>query len=187
MGGTAASAGYMVALPAARIFAREGTLTGSIGVILQSFEASELLTRLGVQPETIASGPLKDQPSPFRPLTEEGRASLTQVVQDMQANFVRMVAAGRNMSEEAVQAIADGRVMAGGRAREAGLVDAMGGEREARAWLAEARAVPTSLPVRALETRPRLERLLATGTESLARAFFAEWLGSGGLLAQIAR
>jgi len=187
MGGTAASAGYMVALPAARIFAREGTLTGSIGVILQSFEASELLTRLGVQPETIASGPLKDQPSPFRPLTEEGRASLTQVVQDMQANFVRMVAAGRNMSEEAVRAIADGRVMAGGRAREAGLVDAMGGEREARAWLAEARAVPTSLPVRALETRPRLERLLATGTESLARAFFAEWLGSGGLLAQIAR
>ena len=117
MGGTAASAGYMVALPAARIFAREGTLTGSIGVILQSFEASELLTRLGVHPETIASGPLKDQPSPFRPLTEEGRASLTQVVQDMQANFVRMVAAGRNMSEEAVRAIADGRVRAGGRAR----------------------------------------------------------------------
>jgi len=187
MGGTAASAGYMVALPAARIFAREGTLTGSIGVILQSFEASELLTRLGVQPETITSGPLKDQPSPYRPLTEEGRASLTQLVQDMQANFVRMVAAGRNMSEEAVRAIADGRVMAGGRAREAGLVDAMGGEREARAWLAEARAVPISLPMRALETRPRLERLLATGTESLARAFFAEWLGSGGLLAHIAR
>jgi hypothetical protein len=63
----------------------------------------------------------------------------------------------------------------------------MGGEREARAWLAEARAVPTSLPIRTLETRPRLERLLAAGTESLARAFFAEWLGRGGLLAQIAR
>ncbi len=187
MGGTAASAGYMVALPAARIFAREGTLTGSIGVILQSFEASELLTRLGVRPETIASGPLKDQPSPFRPLTEEGRASLTEVVQDMQSNFVRMVAAGRNMSEEAVRAIADGRVMAGARAREAGLVDAMGGEREARAWLAEAREVPASLPIRTLETRPRLERLMATGSESLARAFFAEWFGGGGLLAHLAR
>ncbi len=127
MGATAASAGYMVALPAARIFAREGTLTGSIGVILQSFDASELLSRLGVHPETIASGILKDQPSPFRPLSEEGRAALTQVVQDMQNQFVRMVAAGRNMSEEAVRAIADGRVMAGSRARDAGLVDAMGG------------------------------------------------------------
>jgi protease-4 len=176
-----------VALPAERIFAREATLTGSIGVKLMLPEFSGLLEKLGVGDNSLASGPLKDQPSPFRPLTEEGRASLTQVVQDMQANFVRMVAAGRNMSEEAVRAIADGRVMAGGRAREAGLVDAMGGEREARAWLAEARAVPDSLPVRALETRPRLERLFATGTESLARAFLAEWLGAGGLLAHIAR
>ena len=117
MGATAASAGYMVALPAARIFARESTLTGSIGVILQTFEASELLARLGVRPESITSGPLKDQPSPFRPLTEEGRASLNQVVQDMYGQFVRMVAAGRRMSEEAVRAVADGRVLSGARAR----------------------------------------------------------------------
>ncbi len=187
MGGTAASAGYMVALPAARIFAREGTLTGSIGVILQSFEASELLARLGVRPETIASGPLKDQPSPFRPLTEAGRASLTEVIADMQGHFIRMVAGGRNMSEEAVRAIADGRVMAGSRAREAGLVDAIGGEREARAWLAETRAVPTTLPIRTIETRPRVERWLASGSESLARAIFTEWFGPGGLRASLAR
>jgi len=187
LGATAASAGYMVALPAARIFAREGTLTGSIGVILQSFEASELLARLGVQPETIASGPLKDQPSPFRPLTEEGRAALTQVVQDMQNQFVRMIAAGRNMSEEAVRAIADGRVMAGARARDAGLVDAMGGEREARAWLAEARQISAELPIRQAETRTRFERLIATGAESLSRAILGEWLGGGGLRAALAR
>ncbi|MBC7433520.1 MAG: signal peptide peptidase SppA [Rubritepida sp.] len=183
MGATAASAGYMVALPAARIFAREGTLTGSIGVILQTFEASDLLARLGVRPETIASGPLKDQPSPFRPLTEEGRAALNLVVQDMYGQFVRMVAAGRRMSEDAVRAVADGRVLSGARARDAGLVDAMGGEREARAWLAEARDVPLTLPVRAVETRPRFERLLATGTESLARALAIEWLGPAGLRA----
>ena len=187
MGATAASAGYMVALPAARIFAREGTLTGSIGVILQTFEASDLLARLGVRPETIASGPLKDQPSPFRPLTEEGRASLNLVVQDMYGQFVRMVAAGRRMSEEAVRAVADGRVLSGARARDAGLVDAMGGEREARAWLAEARDVPLTLPVRAVETRPRFERLLATGTESLARALAIEWLGPAGLRAVMGR
>ncbi len=187
MGATAASAGYMVALPAARIFARESTLTGSIGVILQSFEVSELLARLGVHPETIASGPLKDQPSLFRPLTDEGRVALTQVVQDMQGNFIRMVAAGRHMSEEAVRAIADGRVMAGSRARDVGLVDALGGEREARAWLAEARQVPVDLPIRGIETRPRFERLLASGTESLAHAFLTEWFGPSGLRAALQR
>ena len=68
MRGTAASAGYMVALPAQRIFAREATVTGSIGVLLQTPDASDLLGRLGVRVETIASGPLKDQPSPFHPL-----------------------------------------------------------------------------------------------------------------------
>ena len=183
MGATAASAGYMVALPAARIFARESTLTGSIGVILQSFEVSQLLARLGVRAESITSGPLKDQPSPFRPLTEEGRASLNEVVQDMYGQFVRMVATSRNMTEEAVRAVADGRVLSGVRARDAGLVDALGGEREARAWLAEAREVPLTLPIRPVETRPRLERLLATGTESLARALAAEWFGPGGLRA----
>ncbi|WP_413864426.1 S49 family peptidase, partial [Albidovulum sp.] len=68
MGATAASAGYMAALPAHRVFARDSTVTGSIGVLLQSFDVSELLERWGVRPQVIASGPLKDQPSLFRPL-----------------------------------------------------------------------------------------------------------------------
>ncbi len=67
LGGTAASAGYMIALPAHRILAREGTLTGSIGVILQTAEASELLRMLGIRAEAITSGRLKGQPSPFAP------------------------------------------------------------------------------------------------------------------------
>jgi protease-4 len=71
--GTAASAGYMAAVASDRIFAREGTVTGSIGVLLQAFDASELLARLGVRPEVLASGPLKAQPNPFQPLTPEGR------------------------------------------------------------------------------------------------------------------
>ena len=101
----------------------------------------------------------------------------------MYGQFIRMVATSRNMTEEAVRAVADGRVLSGVRARDAGLVDALGGEREARAWLAEAREVPLTLPIRPVETRPRLERLLATGTESLARALAAEWFGPGGLRA----
>jgi protease IV len=187
MGATAASAGYMVALPAHRIVARESTLTGSVGVILQSFDASELIARLGVRPETIASGVLKDQPSPFRPLSPEGRAALEQTVLDMHNQFIAMVMAGRNMTEAEVRPLADGRVMTGRRARDAGLFDALGGEREAREWLAETREVPMALPVRPIETRALIDRWIATGTESIIRVALAEWWGQGGLRAAIYR
>ncbi len=170
MGGTAASAGYMVALPAQRVFAREATLTGSIGVILQSFEASELMARLGVRAETLASGPLKDQPSPFRPLTEEGRAALAGVIADMQAQFVAKVARGRGMEEARVRELADGRVMSGRQALALGLVDAIGGEREARRWLAEAHGVGEDLPVEELDARSRAERLLDATAAAFWRA-----------------
>jgi protease-4 len=163
MGGTAASAGYMVALPAQRIFAREATLTGSIGVILQTFEVSELMGRLGLRAETLASGPLKDQPSPFRPLTEEGRAALEEVIQDLQSQFVGRVATGRAMPEARVRELADGRVMSGRQALGLGLIDAIGGEREARAWLAEAHGIPADLRIRDLDARSTAERALSAG------------------------
>jgi protease-4 len=175
MGGTAASAGYMVALPAERIFARESTLTGSIGVLLQSFNAAELLQTLGVQPESITSGPLKDQPSPFRPLTEQGRAALSAVVEDMQSQFVAKVVAGRNMPEAQVRELADGRVMTGRQALAAGLLDAIGGETEARAWLAEAHSIPRDLRVREMDPRGTAERALS----ALAEAF---WGGAARVL-----
>lgn len=177
MGATAASAGYMVALPAQRIFARDATVTGSIGVLLQSFEVSSLMERLGVRPEVIASGPLKDQPSPFRPLTEEGRAALNRVIGDLYAQFVAMVAQARHMEPDRVRELADGRVLTGRQALAAGLVDAIGGEREARAWLATERQVPESLPMRDVETRGTAERLLSSVTESMMKSLFSEWLG----------
>jgi protease-4 len=167
MGGTAASAGYMVALPAERIFAREATLTGSIGVILQSFEVSELMERLGLRAEALTSGPLKDQPSPFRPLTEQGRASLNAVVQDMQSQFVAMVVAGRNLPEERVRELADGRVMTGRQALAVGLVDAIGGETEARRWLADTHGLPADLRLRDLDPRGTAERVLSMASTRL--------------------
>ena len=166
LGGTAASAGYMVALPAERIFAREATLTGSIGVILQAFEVSELMARLGLRVEALTSGPLKDQPSPFRPLTEEGRASLNAVVQDMQSQFVAMVATGRSMPEERVRELADGRVVTGRQAVALGLVDAIGGEAEARRWLAETHGLPADLRVRDMDPRGTAERVFGMATGS---------------------
>ncbi len=167
MGGTAASAGYMVALPAERIFAREATVTGSIGVILQSFDGSDLLSRLGVRPEVVASGPLKDQPSPFRPLTPEGRAALDAVVQDLYGQFVGMVAQARGLPEDRVRELADGRIVTGRQAVRLGLVDAIGGEAEARRWLAESKGVPAELRTRDLDPRSAAERALSVGADSL--------------------
>lgn len=179
MGGTAASAGYMVALPAERIFAREATLTGSIGVILQAFEVSELMARLGLRAEALTSGPLKDQPSPFRPLTEEGRASLNAVVQDMQSQFVSMVVTGRNMPEERVRELADGRVVTGRQALALGLVDAIGGEAEARRWLAETHSLPADLRLRDLDPRGTAERVFGMATGSFWQAGIAALRAEG--------
>lgn len=176
MGGTAASAGYMAALPAARVFAREATVTGSIGVILQSFDASDLLERLGVRPETLASGRFKDQPSPFRPLTEEGREQLMRVVRDLHEQFVTKVAAGRNLPVERVRELADGRVFTGREALALGLVDAIGGEPEARAWLEAERQVPARLPVRDIETRSLTERTFGALSAALFRGLLDEWV-----------
>ncbi len=180
MGGLAASAGYMIAMPAHRVLAREATITGSIGVILQSFNVVELLDRLGVRPEVIASGPLKDQPSPFRALTPEGRASLDRLVGELHGQFIRMVATGRRMDEDRVRALADGRVVTGREAVTLGLVDAIGGEREARAWLMAEREVPDSLPIRAIEIRSRTERLFQSTIGFVIKSLFSEWLGVDG-------
>lgn len=177
MRGTAASAGYMAALGAERIFAREGTVTGSIGVLLQSFDASELLGRLGVRPEVLASGPLKAQPNPFQPLTPEGREAVMRLITDLHDQFVAKVVASRGMEEAAVRAVADGRILTGRQALDRKLVDAIGGEPEARAWLAAERGVPESLPVRDVRTRNTAERLLGSVAEAVAKSVFSEWLG----------
>jgi protease IV len=147
MDGIAASAGYMIAVPAARIFAQSGTLTGSIGVLLPTGEVSGLLKTLGVSVDDITSGPLKDQPSFTKALTPEGRAVLQGIVMDMYDQFVEMVADGRHMDPDKVRQLGDGRAYTGRQALKLGLVDAIGGEHAARAWLATERDVPTTLPV----------------------------------------
>jgi protease-4 len=180
MRGTAASAGYMAAVATDRIFAREATLTASIGVLLQTVEASQLLARLGVEPVVIASGPLKAQPNPLQPLTPEGREHLQAVIADMHDQFVAKVVAGRALPEAEVRALADGRVLTGRQALAARLVDAIGGEREARAWLAAERGVSEDLPVREVETRGVSERVFGAVLGGLAKTVVSEWLGVDG-------
>ncbi|MCQ4162677.1 signal peptide peptidase SppA [Roseomonas sp. GC11] len=180
MRGTAASAAYMIAMPAQHIFARESTLTGSIGVILQSFEASRLMEMLGVRAEMLTSGALKGEPNPFRPLSPEGRAVMEGVLRDLHGQFVRMVAEGRHLPEARVAELADGRVYTGRQALELKLVDAIGGEPEARAWLEKEQAIPPGTPVRDLDPRGTAERVLGVSLRMLMKSLVSEWVAIDG-------
>src|SRR5271165_1650396 len=182
MDGVAASAGYMIAVPAARIFAHSGTLTGSIGVLLPTGEVSGLLKTLGVSVDEITSGPLKDQPNFFKPMTPEGRAVLQGIVMDMYDQFVEMVAAGRHMDADKVRQLGDGRAYTGRQAVKLGLVDAIGGEREARAWLAETRDVAKTLPVDEVTTEGLATRIFAGSLSTLLGSAWKSVLSQGVML-----
>ncbi len=148
MAQTAASGGYMTALGADWIVAREGTITGSIGVLMQSADVTGLLDKLGVSMEAIKSAPLKAVPSPFEPLTPEGRAAAKALVDDMFDMFVGMVIERRGLARAKALEVADGRVFTGRQAKALGLVDAIGGEDTARGWLESERGVRRDLPVK---------------------------------------
>jgi protease-4 len=127
MGAVAASGGYYLAAAADRIVANPGTLTGSIGVIMQLAELQELFKKVGVRYEVIKSGRYKDVGNPSRPMSADERAILQALLDDMYDQFVGAVASGRHLDRQAVLAIADGRVYSGRRAKELGLVDQLGG------------------------------------------------------------
>lgn len=151
MGATATSAAYMAALAADRIIAREATVTGSIGVILQTADITDLLATLGIKTEAIKSAPLKAQPSLLEPLSEEARAATRAVIADMYELFIDLVVTRRGLARETVRGLADGRIFSGRQAKAARLIDALGGEDEARKWLAETQAIPHDLPITDLE------------------------------------
>ena len=127
MGSVAASGGYYLSAAADRIVANPGTLTGSIGVIMQLAELQELLKKVGVHYDIVKTGRYKDTGNISRPLTPEERAILQSLLDDMYDQFVDAVASGRHLARSAVLTLADGRVYSGRRARELGLVDQLGG------------------------------------------------------------
>jgi len=148
MEGLAASAGYMIAVPAQRIFAQRSTLTGSIGVLMQAPDFSGLLGKVGVNVDELVSAPLKGQPSGVKPLSPEGHAMLQGVIDELYGQFVTMVAQGRHMSETQVRGLADGRPYTGAHAVTLGLVDQIGDEQDVRAWLQSHDHISLALPVR---------------------------------------
>lgn len=156
LGTVAASAAYMAAIGAEHIVARRSTITGSIGVIFEYPEVSELMEKLGIKVEEIKSAPLKAEPSPFRPATEEGRAVVRAMIDDTYRWFVAIVREERKLSDQEAAVVGDGRVFTGNQALAAKLVDEIGAEEEARAWLEKEKGVAASLPIR--DRRPASDR-----------------------------
>jgi protease-4 len=131
MGSVAASGGYYIACAAQKIYANPGTITGSIGVILQFTNFEELLKKIGFRMEVVKSGPYKDVGNPGREMTPEERAYLQKLVDNVHQQFVRDVARGRHMKVEKVREVADGRIFTGEQAMELGLVDELGDLKDA--------------------------------------------------------
>jgi protease-4 len=126
MGSIAASGGYYIASACDKIVANPGTMTGSIGVIMQLNNVEELMKKIGVKGVNVKSGANKDIGSPFQPLSQEGREILQSLVDNVHSQFVAAVAKGRGMDEARVRKLADGRIYSGAQAKELGLVDQLG-------------------------------------------------------------
>ena len=131
MGAVAASGGYYISAPAELIIANPGTLTGSIGVIMEIPNVKGLMDKVGLRTEVIKSGRHKDMASTFRDMEPEDRALLQEIIDDVYSQFLEDVAASRGMDIEEVRELADGRVYTGKQALKAGLIDELGGLEDA--------------------------------------------------------
>lgn len=127
MGAVAASGGYYAAVAADRIMANPGTITGSIGVIVEFINAQELLGKIGLKGYVVKSGKFKDVGSPLREMEKEERELLQTLINDINGQFIKAVAEGRGLKTEEVKKIADGRIFTGAQAKELKLVDELGG------------------------------------------------------------
>jgi protease-4 len=176
MGNVAASGGFYIAMACPHILAEPGTLTGSIGVISQFPNVKGLVERFNVKVETLKSGKLKDAGNPFRDMTPEDRAYWQSLIDQVYGQFVAAVAEGRDMPEEDVRKIADGRVLTGQQAQELGLIDEIGNFNDA-VDAAKERAGITGEPrlVYPPDEKSRFfEELLGGAVHSMAEAVRSE-------------
>ena len=182
MGTTATSAAYMTAIASDHIFAREGSITGSIGVLMQTANITGLLDKLGIEPDTIKSGPLKAQPNPFEPTSPKARQVAQDVVMDMHAMFVDLVAERRGMARTTALELADGRIYTGRQALSVGLIDTLGGESEARNWLSKTDKISVDLPIRDVEFGHKGDLLRGLFNGMVGKTLFSERLRLDGLV-----
>jgi protease-4 len=153
--GLAASGGYITALAADHIVAQQSSLVGSIGVLFQYPNFGELMKTVGVKVEQVKSSPLKAAPNGFEPTSPEARAALESLVKDSYAWFRGLVKERRGMDDALLEKVADGRVFTGRQAVELKLVDQLGDEKTAVAWLVAEKKIKSDLPVRDYKLTPR--------------------------------
>ncbi len=183
MGTTATSAGYMSALGSDHIVARSSTLTGSIGVILQTADVTGLLDKIGIKSVVVKSGPLKAQPNPLEKFLPAARKATEAIIADYFDMFVTLVAERRSLSREQVLKLADGRIFSGRQAKKAGLVDALGAEPEARKWLSETHKIADSLPVKEVKVKHEDEPWRDLFDSMIGKVMFSERLSLDGVIA----
>jgi protease-4 len=159
IGGLAASGAYIAALGADHIVAQETSLVGSIGVLFQYPNVGDLLKTLGIKVEEIKSSPLKASPNGFEPTSPEARAAIESIVLDSYAWFRDLVKKRRQLDDAGTERVADGRVFTGRQAVGLKLVDQLGDEQTALAWLAKEKNIDPSTPVRDFRLRDRLSDL----------------------------
>ena len=153
--GLAASCGYIAALASDQIIAKQTSLVGSIGVLFQIPNVSDLLKTVGVKVEEVKSSPLKAAHNGYEPTSPEARAALDALVKDSYAWFRGLVKDRRGMDDATLQTVADGRVFTGRQAVGLKLVDQLGDEKTAVAWLVAQKKVGAGVPVRDFKLSPR--------------------------------
>ncbi len=182
--GLAASGGYIAAIAADHIVAQQSSLVGSIGVLFQYPNFTELMKTVGVKVEEVKSSPLKAAPNGFEPTSPEARAALDSLVKDSYAWFRGLVKERRGMDDALLEKVADGRVFTGRQAAELKLVDALGDEKTAIAWLVAQKNVKRDLPVRDFKLNPRLGDLTFLRT---AASITLDALGLSAVARQVER
>ncbi|HEY1360652.1 MAG TPA: signal peptide peptidase SppA [Xanthobacteraceae bacterium] len=166
--GLAASGGYMTAIAADHIIAQDTSLIGSIGVLFQYPNVADLLKTLGIRMEEIKSSPLKAAPNGFEPTSPEARAAIEAIVSDSYAWFRGVVQARRQLDDATLERVADGRVFTGRQGLALKLVDELGDEKTAIAWLAKEKNIDPSTPVRDYRLRDRFSDLPFLHTAAVA-------------------
>jgi protease IV len=180
--GLAASGGYIAAIAADHIVAQQSSLVGSIGVLFQFPNFSELLKTVGVKVEEVKSTPLKAAPNGFEPTSPEARAALDSLVKDSYAWFRGLVKERRGMDDALLEKVSDGRVFTGHQAVELKLIDQLGDEKAAVAWLVAQKGIKADLPVRDYKLTPRFSDLTFLRT---AAAIALDALGLSAVARQI--
>jgi protease-4 len=155
MGTLAASGGYLISLGGDYIVSHNGTITGSIGVIFQTLEITDLAKTLGITFNNFKSGELKAAPNPTEKVTDAVYRAIMSNVRDTYDYFVELVALRRNIPIEQVKLIADGRIYSGRQALQFHLVDAVGSEDDAIKWLQEVRNIDKTLKVEEFLIKPK--------------------------------